>query len=475
MDALQTIRSRMQELDTAPALYWHGNEYDYASLCEMIDRWKAHLGQIGVTPGTVCGILGDFSPGTCSLMFALLEARAVLVPLTRAIEAEMPAFMEMAGVEHLFSFHEDDTWTVRSIENPSQNALVRSFRARGTPGLIVFTSGSTGRPKGILHDVERVARKFVKPRAGWRTVLFLLMDHLGGFNTFLSTFAYGGVGVCAAKRTPDAVCQAIAEAGATLLPTTPSFLSLLIASGSYRGCDLSSVQLITYGTEVMPETTLHKVREIFPQAQVKQTYGLSELGVLRSKSEHADSVWVKIGGDGFEVKIVDGLLWIRSEANMVGYLNADSPFDADGWMCTGDHVEVRGEYMRILGRKSDVINVGGQKVFPVEVETVLLQAENVREVAVHGAPHPLLGQVVHARVALEHPEDVILLRERLRAFCMERLSKSKVPVRLTVVPESELLSQRFKRVRQQATAETVVPDLAGAGGEQRVGAVATTG
>jgi acyl-CoA synthetase (AMP-forming)/AMP-acid ligase II len=88
-------------------------------------------------------------------------------------------------------------------------------------------------------------------------------------------------------------------------------------------------------------------------------------------------------------------------------------------------------------------------VFPVEVETVLLQAENVREVAVHGAAHPLLGQVVHARVALEQPEDVVLLRERLRTFCMDRLSKSKVPVRLMVVPESELLSQRFKRVRQQ--------------------------
>jgi acyl-CoA synthetase (AMP-forming)/AMP-acid ligase II len=273
------------------------------------------------------------------------------------------------------------------------------------------------------------------------------MDHFGGFNTLLSSFAYSGIGVCLARRTPDAVCQSIEAARADLLPTTPTFLNVLIASGAYRKYDLSSIRLITYGTELMPDATLRKVSEIFPHAQLKQTYGLSELGVLRSDSESRDSVWVRIGGAGFEVKVKEGLLWVRSESNMVGYLNAPSPFDDDGWMCTGDHVEMRGDYIRFLGRKSEVINVGGKKVYPIEVETVLLQADNVRSATAFAGPNPLLGQVVHARVSLNDPEDPVRVTERLRAFCYARLAKYKVPVRFVIVDEEQQHSPRFKKLR----------------------------
>ena len=199
----------------------------------------------------------------------------------------------------------------------------------------------------------------------------------------------------------------------------------------------------------MPEVTLHRVKTIFPNAQVKQTYGLSELGVLRSKSESDDSVWVKIGGQGFEVKVVDDILWVRSEANMVGYLNAPNPFDQDGWMCTGDQVELRGEYMRILGRESEVINVGGQKVFPVEVETVLLQDENISEATVFSAKHPVMGQVVHARVSLQRPEDPEALAERLRGLCLSRLARYKMPVRFFIVSDEVQRGARFKKLHRR--------------------------
>jgi len=448
MQAIETILNRTQQYDAAPVLVWRGQSYSYALFLEMIAMWRKQLAAQEIGPGTVCGVQGDYSPQTSALFFALMQAQAILVPFTRQVKHEMPTFMEIAGVQRLFRFDAQDHWSLEMIENAPQNELVTSFLQRQSPGLIVFTSGSTGKPKGILQDCERVMRKFVLQRPGWRTILFLMMDHFGGFNTFLSTFAYGGSGICVPDRTPEAVCRIIEQSRATLLPTTPTFLNLLLASGSYRGFDLSSIQMITYGTEVMPEATLQKVKAIFPNAQIKQTYGLSELGVLRSKSEGDGSVWVKIGGDGFEVKVVDGLLWVRSEANMVGYLNAPSPFDADGWMCTGDQVEVTGEYMRFLGRKSEIINVGGQKVFPVEVETVLLQAENVREATVYGVKHPLMGQVAHARVSLHQPEDSEALSERLRKFCVERMARYKVPVQFVIVSAEEQHSERFKKVRR---------------------------
>jgi acyl-CoA synthetase (AMP-forming)/AMP-acid ligase II len=447
MHAIETVVGRMRRNGPAPALFWHGREFSYSAFFEMMDAWTARLGDDGIGPGAVCGVLGDYSPRICALLLALIRQRAILVPFTRVIEKEIPALREIAGVQHMFRFESSDAWTLESRPEAAQSELICVFRERQTPGLVMFTSGSTGRPKGILHDCERVIRKFVKERGGWRTVLFLMMDHFGGFNTLLSTFAYGGVAVCLQQRTPEAVCRAITESRATLLPTTPTFLNLLVFSGSYREYDLSSIRLITYGTEVMSDTTLQAVRAIFPNAELKQTYGLSELGVLRSKSESGDSVWVKVGGEGFEVKVVDGLLWVRSESNMVGYLNAPSPFDGEGWMCTGDRVEVRGEYIRILGRESEVVNVGGQKVFPIEVETALLQAPNIRDATVYGVKHPLTGQVVRAHVSLHEPEDPIRLSERLRKFCLERMADYKVPVKYTIVSEEEQRSERFKKIR----------------------------
>jgi acyl-CoA synthetase (AMP-forming)/AMP-acid ligase II len=447
MKAIETIIERMRAKESVSALFWNGHEFTYREFINMIEGWEAILIERGITKGVVCGFLGEYSPQVCALIFALMRAKAILVPFTSAIEHELPEFIKIAGVTSLFRFNRDDNWTFERCGSPVQNYLVESFLERDVPGLIVFTSGSTGRPKGILQDCERVMHKFVDERPGWRTVLFLMLDHFGGFNTLLSTFAYGGTAVCLPDRSSEGVCRVIQQSQATLLPTTPTFINLLIASRCYKDFDLSSVKLITYGTEVMPSSTLEKVRGIFPNARIKQTYGLSELGVLRSKSESDDSVWVKIGGDGFETKIIDNILWVRSEANMVGYLNAPNPFDEEGWMCTGDHVEVRGDYMHIQGRKSEMINVGGQKVFPSEIENILMQADNIIDARVYGVSHSLMGQVVHAEVTLHTIEDISMLIGRLRVFCMERISKYKIPVRFTVVDAEKNRSVRFKKIR----------------------------
>lgn len=450
MTAIDTILQRMSANGDKPALFYQGRFLSYSEFDALIKEWDAVLAQRQIGQNTICAFVGDYSPNTCALIFALMKAKAVLVPFTRAIEKEIPEFLTISGADVLFRFDEQDKWTVEKLPYAEKNELLIQFRERNHPGLIVFSSGSTGKPKGIVQDCENVMKKFVEPRRGWSTVLFLLMDHFGGFNTLLSSFAYGGVGVCLKDRMPESVCQAIEQAKADLLPTTPTFINFLIASKCYETYDLSSVELITYGTEVMTPATLKKLREIFPNAQVKQTYGLSELGVLRSKSESDDSVWVKIGGSGFETKIVDNTLWIRSEANMVGYLNAPNPFDEEGWMNTGDLVEVKGDYMRILGRKSDMINVGGQKVFPAEVESVLLEDDNVAEVSVFGKPHPVMGNVVHARVTTIEPEDFDALVIRLRKLCLTKLAKHKVPIKFILVENDQpQYNARFKKVRKE--------------------------
>jgi acyl-coenzyme A synthetase/AMP-(fatty) acid ligase len=136
---------------------------------------------------------------------------------------------------------------------------------------------------------------------------------------------------------------------------------------------------------------------------------------------------------------------------MVGYLNAPSPFTEDGYFITGDRVETRGEYFRFLGRDSELINVGGQKVFPAEVETVLLQCELVGEAVVYGQRHPITGKIVCADIQLRSACDETEARRTIKRFCGERLESFKVPVKIQFV-EAGLYNDRLKRQRSGRSA-----------------------
>jgi acyl-CoA synthetase (AMP-forming)/AMP-acid ligase II len=320
------------------------------------------------------------------------------------------------------------------------------FLATGAPGLVLFSSGSTGKPKGILHDFNRVAEKFIKQRKPITAIPFLMLDHFGGINTILAITSSLGHVVTVRNRSVPSICSAIQDFKVELLPATPSFLTLLMTSQLHRQYDLSSLKRITYGTEVMPQTTLDRLHQAFPQVELQQTYGLSEVGVLRSKSRPDGSLWVRIGGEGFQTRVVDGILWIKSEYAMIGYLNAPSEFDGEGWFNTHDRVEVDGDYFRILGRATDLINVGGQKVYPAEIEDVILGLENVLDVAVFGERHPLLGQIVVAKVALDQPEEPAALKLRIRKACLAALAPFKAPTKV-ICAEDALYSARQKKIR----------------------------
>lgn len=156
---------------------------------------------------------------------------------------------------------------------------------------------------------------------------------------------------------------------------------------------------------------------------------------------------MKIGGEDYETRVVDGRLQIRAQSSMLGYLNAPSPFDADGWFDTGDSVIREGDYYRILGRQSEVINVGGQKVYPVEVEQVIAEMSGVIDVSVKGEEHLLMGHVVTATVQMEEPVPGVQMRKRIAEYCKGRLQPFMLPVKVKVVTEGQV-NYRFKKIRR---------------------------
>ncbi|MCU0490777.1 MAG: long-chain fatty acid--CoA ligase [Chloroflexaceae bacterium] len=441
------LLERMAQWPERPAIVWHDERYSYADLLVRVATWRTELQRHGVGAGQVVTIEGDYSPNACALLLALVECGAIVVPLTRSVEAHRAEFLDIAEVQVAIAFDAGDTWHITRRDVTVRNDLTQQLINSGNPGLVLFSSGSTGKNKAALHNFTALLEKFKVPRHSRCALTFLLLDHIGGINTLFYTLANGGTVVTVAERDPEVVCQAVAAHQVQTLPTSPTFLNLLLISEAYTRHDLSSLELITYGTEVMPESTLQRLHAIFPQVQLLQTYGLSELGILRSKSRDSGSLWVKVGGEGFETKIVDGVLWVRAQSAMLGYLNAPSPFDEQGWMNTQDMVEVDGDYIRILGRRTEIINVGGQKVYPAEVESVLLQLENVRDVAVRGEANPITGQIVAARFNLFEAEELAGFKRRVRAFCKERLADYKIPVKIEVT-ENEQHSARFKKMRR---------------------------
>ena len=314
------------------------------------------------------------------------------------------------------------------------------------PGLILFSSGTTGEPKAALHDLTFLLEKFKKPGKTLTTVTFLLFDHIGGFNTMMHTIANGGTIITLKTRSPDEVCSLIEKYKIELLPTSPTFINLILLNKTYEKYDLSCLKMMTYGTEPMPESTLKAMNKILPNVKLKQTYGLSEVGIMPTKSEDNTSLWMKLGGDGFETKIVDDILYIKAKSAMMGYLNAPSPFDADGWFNTKDKVEVKGDYIKILGRTTDLINVGGEKVYPIEVESALLECDGVLDVRIYGEAHPLMGKVVAAEVKVAEENNNRDFIKKLRAYCKEKLEPFKIPVKFNLTT-NDLFGDRFKKKR----------------------------
>lgn len=432
--------------DGQTALIWHNASYTYSQLLERIEHWRIALKDF--SQGSIVGLESDFSPETIAILFALIEKNVIVVPLDINHSNKNSKKIEIAQLDYLIKVINEDEINITKISPvvDEKNDLYKTIQQRGVPGLVLFTSGSSGEPKGALHDFSKLLAKFHVKRNALLTINFLLFDHWGGLNTLFHILSNGGTVVVLENRNPDYVCELIEKYKAELLPTSPTFLNMLVLSRAYERHSLKSLKVISYGAEPMPESLLKHLNTLFPDIKLQQTYGLIELGVMRSQSQDNGSLWVKIGGEGYQTRVVDGILQIKSDSAMLGYLNAKSPFTEDGWFITGDSVEVDGEYFKILGRKSEMINVGGEKVFPQEVENVILEIPEVEDVVVYAESNAFTGKIVCAKIKYNGTETKAEVVKKVKTYCRTKLESFKVPVKIELV-DTTFESDRFKKSR----------------------------
>ncbi|MFM0643888.1 long-chain fatty acid--CoA ligase [Paraburkholderia bryophila] len=458
MNALDVLDARFTAAGDATALVIGGDRFSYAELRAEVMRVERVLSAQDCIAGTVA-LVADYSLQSVAYLVALWRLHNVVALLSGRQANQESELICLAEARWEIRIDAGKGVELRRTGVATTHALLAGLSRRREPGFIIFSSGSTGRPKASVHRAWPFLDKHLAPKRCLRSISFLLFDHIGGLNTLLYVLFNQGTLIVPASRRPEVVAQAIETQRVQALTTSPTFLNLLIFSGALERFDLSSLQVVNYGTEPMPERVLERLTAVLPATRFSQAYGLTETGVVPTRSESSRSNWLKIGGAGCEVRVVDGLLEIRSETTMLGYLNAESPFTADGYFKTGDAVVQKGDHYRIVGRQSDLINVGGEKVYPAEIEHVLKDVDGVIDVMVSRAEHPLVGHMVAATFRLAEVETLDTFRKRLYAFCLDRLPSAWIPRKIRITTEP-LHGERFKKLRTPLSLDSLANEEA---------------
>lgn len=444
----KAIVDRLKSNPDALVLVYQGKEYRAQVLLELFYQLESTLEDLGIKDNRVVALIGDGSPTSLMALLVLLEKNCIIALFNNASLPQLEEFSRIAGVETTITEQEGRLSVSEQV--PLQSSpMIQTLKDKDRPGLIFFSSGSSGTPKAILHDFSTFLERYNTCNETVNCFIgFLAFDHIGGLNSILFAFhSPGSTLVIPESRNVDHICSLIEKYRISVLPTSPSFLRLLLLFQGIEKYDLSSLRLITYGTEPMPQSVLDQIIQRYPHIRFKQTYGLSEVGILPTKSVNNNSLWMKIGGPDYQVRVIDDILEIKSKTSMLGYLNAPSPFTEDGWFITGDLVEQNADTFKILGRDSEIINVGGMKVYPSEVENHILKLEGIEDVMVYGEPHLLLGQVVCAKVKTLSDMSLQDIRKQITQSLADKVQRFMIPQKITLSDE-DLVNSRFKKQRR---------------------------
>jgi acyl-coenzyme A synthetase/AMP-(fatty) acid ligase len=327
---------------------------------------------------------------------ATAQADAIVVDATMA-QRELP---------DIEAFSVGDLPIAQSIER----------RATHASEWILLTSGTTGQPKLVVHSVESLAGALPRQPVSQKRMVW-------------STFY-------------DIRTRA-AAAGVTHISGTPSHWRRALMSGD---TGLINPEYVRLSGEVADQTILDSLRSAYPDARIGHAFASTEAGVAFDVNDGLAGFpadFVDRPGGSIELKVQDGTLWIRSARTATLYLGATPVLPgADRYVDTGDMVELDAGRYHFRGRKGGIINVGGLKVYPEEVESVLNADRRVRMSLVKSKRNPITGAVIVAEVVLrDAPADdgaAHLLKEELLDACRKNLAKHKVPALLRFVPDLQL-------------------------------------
>lgn len=337
------------------------------------------------------------------------------------------------------------SWGISVVLNDTLSVEHTFPWARETAGdcgsrVLLTTSGTTGKPKIAIHSLSALLGQIANVKSD--SARWLLTFHpasFAGLQVLLTALISESELVGTSAPTLANLADLFQKYQPTHVSGTPTFWrGVLLMLGS-RKRDILLKQ-ITIGGEAVDQDTLDMLSGMFPAARITHIYASTEAGVLFAvKDGHAGfpAQWLNHDIEGVSLRIKNGVLEVRSPRTMENYLtdSITKVRTEDGWIVTGDLVENIGNRVVFKGRIDDVINVGGAKVSPEEVEAILLKMPLVKEVRVFGQRNPLSGAVVTAEVVVPSGTDEDYARQAIYSFAKLHLENFKVPRILKFVPE----------------------------------------
>jgi acyl-coenzyme A synthetase/AMP-(fatty) acid ligase len=346
---------------------------------------------------------------------------------------------------------------LRVSSGPALQPLGLTRRQSHDTEWILLTSGTSGAPKLVRHTLASLTSAFTAQAAPagplvWGT--FYDIRRYGGLQIFLRALFHGSLVLAsAAESTADFLARA-AAAGVTHISGTPSHWRRALMSGATARISPRYVRL---SGEIADQAILDSLRSAFPEATVAHAFASTEAGVgFEVRDGRAGFPASLVGAPGaIDIDVAGGTLRLRSAGNATDYLGAQAPAlkDSDGFVDTGDRVELRDGRYDFIGRSGGVINVGGLKVYPEEVESVINAHPGVRMSLVKARRSPITGAVVTAEVVLlegaagAQAEEVV--KGEILQACRRSLAAHKVPMTIRIVPALEV-SESGKLVRPDA-------------------------
>ena len=379
-------------------------------------------------------IYSDYTFNSISLLISLSDLNVNIIPLVKTTESEYQEKVESVNPHLILSFNDNNKLIIKNSKlTPNKEDVFNDVSNKGDTGIILFSSGTTGKPKVMIQNLTKIISSIKIPRRqkSLRFIILLMFDHIGGVNTLFNCLINGSPFIIPQDRSPSLVISLINKHQVNILPTTPTFLNLLMIDESFDSSKLKSLKLITYGTERMSEVILNKLNLNLPKVKLLQTFGTSETGILKTQSKSSNSLFFKIIDNEKEFKIVGDELYLKSKTQVNGYVNHNNDsFLNDGWYATGDLVETDQDgYIKIIGRKNKLINVGGLKVLPKEIEDVINSVNRVDDSTVFSEPNNIVGNIVCAKIFTQL-ENTKKLKLEIKSVCRKNLDKYKVPVKL---------------------------------------------
>jgi len=436
--------------DSSPGLASTGMAMSWRSWAEEVERARVELAFLARSR---TGLVLASLPRAYALWTALssLEADVYLFD-----ETMTPESMSQLAERHQLEYVAAMRTPVQPFPDAIRRRDVRPVRA-GQGMVTIFTSGSTGEPKAVRHSWETLTRP-------------VRNSSPSGPQTWLLTYRpslYAGIQVfmhCLMNRDalvlPDAgssVSELIGlmhDHNVTCVSATPSYWRRLITLGSRASLQRLHLAQITLGGEASDQALLDSLKQLFPMARLVHIYATSELGRCFSVSDgragFPASYLDAPSWEGVELKLEDGELHVRSANAGLGQTEEAPTRSRDaGWLATGDLIDRVSDRCHFVGRRTELINVGGNKVHPLRVEQVVCRIPGVAEARVYSRKSSLVGQMVACEFVACEGFEAQAVKEAVLTYCREQLAPHERPRFIEPVAQIRL-SEAGKKLRGPA-------------------------